>query len=378
MPRPPSALQLRHMKLTFPNRVSRVYPLACLLLLLCCSALFYSWQTAEIGLSSYQEYPQRQIALYQTIDQLLEKRKADQAALAKQATQLKETGDRLLSLESSIHEKEIELAQANTQLAKQKQQLSASAKELQTLRSRPPLFSFQNQSSRSDISEKQEAVKHLVTLSYDEIQSLYGTPYLLHSITITFVDSFQIAGAAGEIHIENSAQGISIDIRIKDFNPLSFQDTNTIIHEIIHAFHGIAVYEDAAIEEGMTVAATDAVMQSLIAKGAIPAFSPLYITLSAAQFTQYNANLTVYANTSDFYHYNQVGKVYQMLGYAWRELYREQPNIFKAVNSYAYAKIQLGEPASSALARQAIAANLATVNGKPIADFLTQPSFNPR
>ena len=44
------------------------------------------------------------------------------------------------------------------------------------------------------------------------------------------------------------------------FDENSFEDVNTIIHEIMHGFHGVAVFESSAFEEGMTVAATDAVM----------------------------------------------------------------------------------------------------------------------
>lgn len=342
-----------------PTRVSRVYPILALILMLVGSGALYRWQLTQINADSTVQERDRSIAslelevaslkTQQALDQseLKDKREALATATAKLATVESD-----LSLKTTaLVEKERSLAEAQNKLKQQESQLSSNSSELEKLRNRPPLFSFQNQSSQTDLEQQQAELKEVVTSAYDYIQDLYGKPYLLNEITITFVDNFSIAGASGEISIENGPGGISIDIHLKSFDKNSFQDVNTIIHEVIHGFHGVGVLEASALEEGITVAATDAVMERMIADGKLPKFSNLYIVLTNNQYTNWNNSLTIHEDANRFYGSPDISKIYQLVGKAWMNLYREDGLFFKKFNDAYYPSIQAGEKASTSLVR---------------------------
>ncbi|MEI8004044.1 MAG: M48 family metallopeptidase, partial [Methanothrix sp.] len=279
---------------------------------------------------------------------------------------------------SLLAESNTALQTAQSQLLAQQSQLSTNATELEQLRSRPPLFSFQNNSSRSNIAQDQLEVKAVVSSAYDTIQAVYGQPYLLNQITIQFVDSFSIAGSSGEIVISNGSQGISIDIKLKAFSKTSFQDVNTLIHEIVHGFHGVAVLDSSALEEGITVAATDVVMEKMIQAGNLPRFGNLYITLSDEQYAAWNTLLSIKKDNNAFYGYSEVSKAYQLVGKAWLKLYQTNPSFFSQFNSAYYPKIQQGQKATDRLALETISSLVKTVDGQSISQYLsTNQAFNP-
>lgn len=344
------------------------------------SSLVYAWQSTQLTGDAAVRDRDRQITeLTLQVDTLSKQSELDQAALLSQREQLAQMSTQLKDIESQLSAKTQELKNAEGQLAKQKDQLAAHSSELERLRSRPPLFSFQNHSSLTDYEAKKEQVKEVVTNAYDYIQDLYGLPYLLNSISITFVDTFSIAGASGEIEISNGAQGISITIKLKDFDKNDFQDVNTIIHEIVHGFHGIAVLDQSALEEGMTIAAADAVMAKMIAAGKLPAFDRLYLVITEAQYQSYNNTLTVWKNNDAFYTDPNVGRVYQLIGSAWYKLYKEDPAFFKKFNDAYYAKVQQGQTVDPAGVRDIIASIVSRVGNTPIQSFLAaNRAFNPQ
>lgn len=270
----------------------------------------------------------------------------DQQLVAKVAELAKKQAE-LNTLSTTLETKQAELSTAQKQIDDQKSQLSANSTELSKLRTRPPLFSFQVKSNKlQDVETKKAAVKQVVTDAYEVIESIYGKPYLLHSVTITFVESFQNDKASGEIVITNSSQGLDYDIHIKDFNRDSFNDTNTIIHEVLHSFHGLAVLSPTAFEEGMTVAAADVVMAKMIEAGKLPRFSSLYIQLSNEEFATLQRNLTIPRSDSELYASAEVATFYQVLGKAWQEIYQLDNNFFTKFNELIYAKKNAGETIS--------------------------------
>lgn len=363
-----------------PTRVSRFYPLFSLILLLAGSGTIYTWQLTQINADvAVQTRDKEIVRLNGQVTTLTEQQTKDQSTLAVQGKQLQETTSRLTEIEQQLTQKQQALIEAEAKLAQQENQLSSNATELQQLRDRPPLFSFQNKSNLADATEKQAQIKELVTSAYSYLQDLYGKPYLLNQITITFVNEFSIAGSAGEIIIENSSKGISIDIHLKDFDVTSFQDNNTLIHEIAHSYHGIAVFDDSALEEGIAVAVTDAVMERMIMDNKLPQFPSLYLSLSEAQYNHYNENFLVKAGNTDFYQSENISKIYQLLGKAWFNLYREDPQFFKKFNESYYKEVQLGVNATQAMVRKNIAAVIKEVNTIPIGTYLAEnQAFNPR
>lgn len=289
--------------------------------------------------------------------------------LAEKSQLLRQKEEELTALTSQfevkkkeLEQKEAELAERKAQLAKtqkqidnQNSQLEANSAELSKLRNRPPLFSFQNQSSTlSDIEAKKESVKKIVTSAYDVIEDIYGKPYLLHAVTISFVDKFSNEQASGEILITSSEKGLDLEIRLKDFNENSFNDINTLIHEIVHSFHGPAVLEPTAFEEGITVAATDGVMRKMISAGVIPNFSSLYIRLTEAQYVQYQQSYSIPSNQNSFYSSDNVANFYQVLGKAWYNLYLADSDFFKKFNENIYAKKLAGVEITQALVLQSV------------------------
>jgi hypothetical protein len=352
-----------------PTRVSRLYPVLSLVLLLVGSGVLYRWQISQINADVTVQQRDKQIAtLSQQVATLTEQQQKDQTTLASQDKELKETTSQLQAVKESLQKvsdelssKEKSLTEAQEKLKQQESQLSSNAAELQQLRTHPPLFSFQNKSTLADIDQKEAEIKEVVTDAYDYIQDLYGSPYLLNQITITFVDEFTIAGAAGEITIENSSKGISIDIHLKDFDKNNFQDVNTIVHETIHGFHGIAV------------------MERMIADGKIPNFKNLYIIATDAQYNLWNRTLTIPADNDAFYTSKDIAKIYQVIGYAWMGFYRQDKDFFKKLNEAYYAEIQKGNKGDDNLILDSIKKVIPSVNGIPINSYLSQnQAFNPQ
>lgn len=364
---------------SLPNRVSRLYPVFTLILLLSNATFFYAWQTASLELENLPKAIERNETLESQVQQLTAESKLDKAAIQVQKQKISDTAAQLAALEGQLGKRSQELASKNKQIENQQEQLTQNAAELERLRDRPPLFSFQNTSSLPDVASKQEAVKAVINSAYEYIQELYGRPYLLSGITITFVDDFSISGSAGEIVIKNSKQGITIDIHLKDFNQNSFQDVNTIIHEVIHGFHGVAVFDASALEEGMTVAAADAVMSRMIADKKITQFSQLYLNSSESQYQLWNTQLEIPSDNQAFYNLANVGKVYQLIGMAWYKLYQEDAEFFKKFNDAYYPLIQQGQEAGNTLVRQTIRKVISQVKGENIDTFLSENrAFHPR
>jgi hypothetical protein len=369
-----------------PTRVSRLYPVLTFVLMLSSSALVYAWQENQIISGAAVVQRDQEIShLEEQVRSLTSQQKLDQATVQVQKQQITDTASKLAALQKQIDSTTADLAQkgqllqqAEDQLKNQKDQLSSNATELQNLRSRPPLFSFQNKSALTDIAQQEADVKALITNAYPYIQKIYGDPYLLHSVTITFVNEFTIAGAAGEILIENSSQGLNIDIHIKSFDKNSFEDNNTVLHEVGHAQHGLYVLDRSAHEEGENVAFTDVLMATMIADGKLPNFGTLYINISESTYQRYNSQLKVYADNDAFYQYPQVGKVYQMIGYAWMQLYKQDHDFFKKFNAAYYAKIDKGQKVDIAGIQDIIRSVISTVNGESIDSYLQKNrAFNP-
>ena len=373
------------LRISLPTRVSRLYPVFSLTLAIACAVLTYAWQSTLLELNRVSEVQQHQKELLAKIDTLTTEHQDDKAKIQVQLQKIDEATASLNTVQGQLDSKNKELAttqqqltQAQTQLKSQQDQLSQNASEIDQLRARPPLFSFQNQSSQVNIEQQEADVKELVTTAYDYMVQLYGQPYLLSSITITFVDQFSIAGAAGEVVITNSDKGIATNIHLKSFDKNSFQDINTVLHEITHSFHGVAVLKTSAMEEGATVAATDAVMQQMIADGKIPSFSRLYLSLTDQQYADYNATLRVPEDNQLFYTSPDVAKVYQLIGTAWMRFYKQDRDFFKKFNAAYYAKVQQGIQADDPFVRQILTQVEPTVNGQSTANYLaSNKAFNP-
>lgn len=267
-----------------------------------------------------------------------------------------------------------ELDAAKKKITDQQSQLSANSTELSKLRNRPPLFTFTVESSQvADIDQKKEDVKQLVTNAYDVIEDVYSQAYLLHSVTIAFVESFSNPNAAAEIVISNGSDGLSLTIRIKDFNKNDFNDVSAIIHEIIHSFHGLAILDPVGYEEGITVAATDAVMTKLIAQGKIPAFQPLYIRISSGD---YASGPSLPRSANSFYTSSQTATYYQMAGYGWYQLYKADTNFFKTFNEKIYSLKRDGNEITETVVKQAIKDSIsASIQGKNVSEWLETKAF---
>lgn len=366
--------------ISLPTRISRLYPVFALTFALSTAVLAYAWGSSEIELKNLSAlYATRDASLRQQVVSLSADSKNSHAKLTIQEQQITDTAAKLASLQKQQLSLNSQLGTTTRQLATAQNQLSSSASELQTLRARPPLFSFANQSNLTDISVKEAAVKNLVSTAYGYIQTIYGTPYLLDSVKITFVNQYNIAGSSGEILISNGPKGIAIDIHLKDFNPDDFQDNNTVIHEMIHAFHGIAVFQTSAIEEGETVAATDAVMAKMTADNKLPDFGHLYLQIPDSEYQQLNSTLAIQADNARFYASDNIAQIYQVIGQAWYKMYQADPQIFSTINAKYYKKVQNGQTATTALALQSIRDSMISVAGTPIDQYLqTQIAFNPK
>jgi hypothetical protein len=372
--------------LPLPTRVSRIYPALSLTLAIAASVFFYAWQATRLDLYQIVNVQSRQKELETSLANLTAQHNLDKATLqvdrqkiADANTSLSNVQAKLADNVKSLGNTQQQLVQAQSQLTQQQDQLGKNASEISQLRSRPPLFSFQNKSSLADVTAKQAAVRKLITTAYTYMKDMYGDPYLLNSIKITFVDQFTIPGSSGEIVIQNSSKGIDVDIHLKDFDPASFQDNNTVAHEVTHAFAGVAVLKSSAMEEGRTVAATDAVMAKMIADGKLPHYSHLYLSLTGTEYASYNTTVFVPESNQLFYSGPDVAKIYQLIGTAWYNLYQEDPQFFKKFNAAYYPKVQQGLIPDDNLVRDTIASIVPSVRGTPIRTYLAQnAAFNPK
>ena len=371
--------------LPLPTRVSRLYPVLALTLLLSNSVLLYAWQRDQIELNNLSTVQEHQQELYNQITTFTKQQNLDQAKIQVQNQKITDTTNSLTKvqqqfkdLSGQLDSKNQQLAQAQQQLTQQQAQLSKNATELQQLRTQPPLFSFVNQSDLPDIQTKEDQVKEFMQNAYTYVQNMYGQPYLLSHITITFVKQLTIPGAAAEIVITNSTQGISIDIHMLDFNKYDFESLETLVHELFHGFHGISVLQSSVMEEGMTVAATDAALAKMMADNKIPQFSHLYLTTSPEQYKVYNTSLQFPASNEAFYSSPDIAKLYQAIGYAWFQFYKQDPDFFKKLNETYYAQTQKGVLPTTSLILNSIRSILSTVQGEPINQYLQEnKAFNP-
>lgn len=369
-----------------PTRVSRLYPLLALGFMLSSGALAYTWQNTQISSDSTATKQDQEInTLKAQVDLLQSLQKSDQSTLKIQKQKIDASTLQLQALQNEMKAKADDLAQKATQLKQaqdqlknQQDQLSKNADELEKLRTRPPLFNFKNESRIADVDQKIAEVKDVLTKAFPYITDMVGAPYALNSIGITFVDNFSIAGSSGEIVIENGPNGININIHLKDFDSAKFDDDNTIIHETVHGVAGVAVLEDAPMEEGRTVAVTDAVMERMIQDGKLPGFSPLYLTINDAQYNEWNQTLQVYKDSTSFYTDSNVSKVYQLIGTAWMRLYRQDPLFFKKLSDAYYPKVQHGLTPDTPLIKDIIRGIIPSVNGVAIDTYLANNrAFNP-
>lgn len=354
-----------------PRRVSRIF-----VILFIFSAtinallvIWFGWQ--QVALSTInRNFDQRVQELVAQSAQYKQERDDAQATAAEKSAELDKVNKQLAQAEK-------DLADTTAKLKAQEDQLAANSAELDSLRSRPPLFSFLKSTSR-DVSNDESQVKDVVSAAYDTIAQVYGQPYLLHQITIKFVDQLTITGAVGEITISNSNEGISITISITSFDKNSMQDVNTIVHEIIHGFHGIAAFQAPVEEEGITVAATSAVIEKLYQQGVISSPDNFLAGLTDEQAANFNNSLSNPPGTSAFYSSPYVTQYYLLSGWTWQQFYQEDSNFFKNFNNAYYKHIQQGESGTSSLISSVLKQVTSQVNGQSTADYISgQITLNP-
>ncbi len=363
--------------LSRPKRVSRFFVIlfifsATLNALLGFTYLYRetAWQTQK---SKYEQLVQSNLDL---ANEYKAERDDLQVSVAEKNVQLTKLNQELKTARNELAKAEQSLATLNDRIKLQEAQLASNSDELESLRGRPPLFKVESLTSRDVTADKAE-VRSIVESAYDVIDSVYGNPYLLNQITINFVDSFNIAGAVGEISIANSEAGIEITIKLRNFDKDSSNDVNTIVHEIIHGFHGIAALNAPVLEEGITVAATDVVMRKMYEQGIIN-FNDPYITISDEIASQINSSYSTPSGNSSFYSSSNVGVYYQLAGWSWYQLYEEDANFFKNFNNSLYNLVQNGTRVSASGVRNLIKNTVNSANSQSISDFVSsQISFNP-
>lgn len=301
-----------------------------------------------------------------------------QASVAAKNEQLANLNRELSEKTKHLTEVESQLTSTTAKLKTQESQLAANSAELEQLRGRPPLFSFQKSTNR-DVTADEADARTVVTAAYDTIVTVYGEPYILHQIIINFVDQadLSIAGASAQITITNSDQGLTMEVKLPSFDKDSFESVNTIVHEIIHGFHGLAALNAPVMEEGITVAATDVVMNKLYRQGVIP-HGERFITLTTQQAAQLNGSLPRPASTSSFYQSPQVATYYNLAGWSWQQLYETDNQFFTKFNASLYTKTVAGTSLTPAVVRDTIAEIVSTVNGQSITDYMSsQITLNP-
>ena len=358
--------------LSRPTRVSRLFVILFIFSATLNGLLVFTYGITEITNQKVHLQLEKSATSNLALAQKYKKERDDaQASVA-------EKNEQLANLNTELSDKSKRLTEIEGQLKTQQAQLAANSAELNQLRGRPPLFSFQKKTSR-DVTTDEADVKQIVTAAYDTIVSVYGQPYILHQININFVDAsaLTISGAAAQITITNSKEGLTMEIDLPSFKKDSFEDVNTIVHEIIHGFHGLAAFDSPIMEEGITVAATDVVMQQLRSQGVIP-FDQLYVNITAEQAATLNSKLAAPPATSALYQSKYVASYYTLAGWSWLQLYKSDNQFFKSFNEKLYSKAVNGTAITSNVVRSIIKETVSTANGQPINDYLNgQISFNP-
>lgn len=264
--------------------------------------------------------------------------------LIKKLEEFKKSQDELKKTQTEIAAKKKEIDSLSGKIKNQENQLAANSSELEKLRARPALFLVENKSTVSNSNTVIAELKSVVEAAFDEIRSLYGEAYLLNQVTIQLVDSLARPNVAGEITIQNSKEGIKYTIKIKKFSKSSMIDVTTIVHEIVHAFHGIAFVEPVGYEEGITVAATEEIVSVLMSRGVVPNFSTRYLRISPEREAELEAdpNFTIPASKDSFYGSDQTSDYYQMTGRAWQNLAGGDRGFYKRFNEALYVKVRSG------------------------------------
>jgi septal ring factor EnvC (AmiA/AmiB activator) len=117
-----------------PTRVSRLYPVLTLVLMIGSSTLVYAWQNSSLSADAGIRDRERQIAeLKLDNTNLNAQTKLDAASLQTQKTQIDQLGGQLSDIEKQLADKTQALKDASTQLTSQKDQLTANSTELQQL-----------------------------------------------------------------------------------------------------------------------------------------------------------------------------------------------------------------------------------------------------
>ncbi len=329
--------------------------------------------------ASYYRYEvsqqQHAVAQAQQNNLILQRQTAQEKAILTQKEQdLNQKNADLAQLTQQLAGKAKQIDDANKKIAAIQKQIAGTSAQLAILRQTKPLFSFSIESKTiTNVEQKKQDVEDVVTAAYDEIVNVYSKPYLLHEVIISFVDSTTIPGAYAEIKVTNGSNGLTMNIRIRDFDKHNFLDVNAIIHEIIHSFHGLALLDPTPYEEGITVAATDAVMTNLEAQKKIDNFSPLYIRIGLQDYL--NSSLTVPRGDS-FYTDGHAADYYQLIGFGWYEIYKADKNFFKTFNEKLYQKVHDGNTISEGIVKQLVKdATSATVDGRSIDDWVKTKAF---
>lgn len=330
--------------------------------------------TQQTNTTLYQTEKIRQFGLEDSITAAASELTKKEAEIKAKQAELELKQEELAKAEAERQAKVKELETAQKKIKDQQSQISSTSSELKRLSDRPPLFTFKVESSSlAGIEQKKNDVKDVVTAAYDVIGDIYGKPYLLKAVTISFVDSFTNASAAAEIIFTNGSDGLEVVIRLKDFDKNNFNSVSSVIHEVVHAYHGLAVLDPVVYEEGITVAATDAVMTQLIANGKIPSFKPLYIRLTSGE---YAAAISLPRSATTLYGSSQVAHYYQVAGYGWYQLYKADSNFFKNFNDRLYAYKRDGNELTDSLIKEVIKqAYSGSVQGKSIDQWLETAAF---
>lgn len=339
--------------------------------------LSQSLQT-EQGLNA--ELTQDKTKLEEDVKAVSVKLASTEQDLAKNLEELKKSQDDLKKTQTEIAAKKKENDSLSGKIKNQESQISANSSELEKLRARPPLFLVENKSSVSGSETAITELKTVVEAAFDEIRSLYGEAYLLNQVTVQLVDSLSRPNLAGEIVIQNSKEGIKYTIKIKKFSSGSYLDVTTIVHEIIHAFHGIAFLEPVAYEEGITVAATEEIVSVLVGRGVVPNFSTRYLRISPEREAELeaDANFTIPANTDSFYGSDQTSTNYQMTGRAWQSLAGGDRGFYKRFNEALYSKVRSGSEVNKVVVLDTVKQVKQEVSGKPIGEYTSsKKAFNP-
>lgn len=365
--------------LSKPHHVSRLFVILFIFSVVLNGVLAFAYGYAEQVTTRIRATHEETVAstLAQTA-RYKEERDDAQASVAEKNQQLANLNTELSAKTKQLTEAEAQLASTNTKLKSQEAQLAANSSEISQLRGRPPLFSFQKTTTR-DVTSDEADVRAIVSAAYDTINTIYGSPYILHQIIINFVNQgdLDIPGASAQITITNSREGLTMEVKLPSFDKNSYENVNTIVHEIIHGFHGLAALDAPVMEEGITVAAADAVMSRLYQNGVI-SHSQSFISLTAEQASQLNSSLTVPYASSAFYNMSNVGTYYNLSGWAWQQFYKTNNQFFIQFNASIYAKAINGVTLSPSVVRDTIKESISTVNGEGIDSFIAgQITLNP-